>query len=440
MLINFRQGIVQQAIDANDNPAFLALGSSGISIIASLSNPVIIDFAQGQSDYLFQEASNITNAWSGPFLPTTNLWLYWDINLKTGVRTFGSTRYQPFIGANAPSRSTVDGTNFQPLQIDQHWFDMSNFLMKVWTGSGWNVVLRVFAGSIRGGTLIQNPVGSQVGISNIQIDAGYILYDDENKPVKKYAPFNLGEFITTTSPLASQFSKIQNYRLETAVQTATTAAVIAQWKAVCYINADIISTASSNNLTSPVIGITAVPLRAGEITDFIVGGYINDPLGKFGTNQTFQQGQLVFIDTNGSFTTIPPSNGSLQQIGFVVDPYTIYVNIQQQIILNATGNLLPIQIDMSTGKLHGADVSGGGGGGSPIPGLLGAYGFVFEQSTPIIQWLIPHNAKTTFVSASIQDTNGNTILPDEIHVIDINNVSVTFGSAQAGLALLTIFK
>jgi hypothetical protein len=439
MLINFRQGIVQQATNANTStPIFLTLGTTGVNINATLSSPTIIDFAYGQSDYLFQEASNIQNAWIGPFTPTTNVWLYWDINLKTGVRSFGTTNYQPTFGDAPPTSSTTNGTNYTSLQVDQHWFDTVNFLMKVWTGNAWNIVLRVFAGSVRGGVLYPERTGSQVNISSVEINAGYILYDEDDKPIKKYAPFNLGEFITTTSPLASQFSKIQNYRLETAIQTATTTTTIAQWKVVAYTSADLISPASSNNLISPAIGITAIPLTAGQIADFIVGGYINDPLGKFNTTLTFSPGQLVFVDPYGSFTTTPPPNGSVQQIGFVVDPFTIYIDIQPQIILNSTGNLLPIQIDMSTGKLHGA--SGTSGGGTAPVGLLNAYGFVYQQTVPTSTWLINHNAESTYVSTTILDSNGNAILPDEIHVIDINNISVTFSSIQAGTALLTIFR
>src|SRR5271166_3948864 len=316
MQISFRQGIVQERM-AGNNPAFLALGSPGVNIIASPSQPTIIDFAQGQSDYLFQEAANITNAWliPGGITVSTYAYLYWDIALLTGIRTFNSTAYLPVVSANPPTQSTTNGITYTSLHADQHWFDSINFLMKVWNGSVWNVYVRCFAGSIRGGTLIQNTTGTQVGLSNTQVNAGYLLYDEDNDPIKKYAPFNLGEFLTTTSPLASQFSKIENYSLEAAIQTANVSSNIAQFKCICYTGTDNIGTASSNNITQPAIGVVTIPTYAGSVASYIVGGFITDPLGRFNTSYTFTPNQYVFVDATGSLTPNPPNNGSLQRMG-----------------------------------------------------------------------------------------------------------------------------
>ena len=338
MIINLRQGIVQQKLSGGGQPAFLALVGTGVNLIASSIDPTIIALAQGQSDYLFQEATNITNAWAGPFTVVSHAWLYWDINLLTGVRTFGYTNFLPISAANPPTQSTINGIVYTSLQVDQHWFDTANFLTKVWNGAVWVLHLRVFAGSILGGVLSQNSTGSQAGANNVQANAGYIVYDDDNRPVKKYQPFNLGEFITTTTPLASQFSKIQNYRLETAVQTAAAVGTIAQFKCVCYSGPSQIQAASSNFVSppKPVVGVATQPIYAGEVTDFVVGGYITDPLGLFNTAQTFTQGQLVFCDATGSFTTNPLIlTGSFERIGYVIDPRTIYIKIEPQIILGA---------------------------------------------------------------------------------------------------------
>ncbi len=333
MILNFRQGIAYQMM-AGGHPAFLALNNPGVNLLASPSNPTIVDFAQGQSDYLFQEAANITNAWTivGGITVSTYAYLYWDINQQTGIRTFHYTNYVPVVSANAPTQSTTNGVTYTSLMADQHWFDSVNFVMKVWNGSVWNVFVRCFAGSIRGGTLIQNTTGTQVGISGVQNNAGYLLYDEDNNPVKKYAAFNLGEFLTTTSPLASQFSKIENYSLETAIQTAQASSTIAQFKAVCYTAADSIGPASSNNLTQPAVGVVTTVIYSGVTTGYVVGGFINDPLGRFNTSYTFTTGEYVFVDSTGSLTPIPPNNGSLQRMGIVVDPQTIFLNIQPQII------------------------------------------------------------------------------------------------------------
>ena len=332
MIITFRQGIVQQA-SSGGSPTFLSLVGTSVNLIASSANPTIIDFSQGQSDYLFQETADITSAWAGPFTSSANAWLYWDINMLSGVRTFGSTLYLPIVGSTPPSQSTTNGTTFTTLQIDQHWFDAANALMKVWNGSSWTVVVRCFAGSIIAGALVQNGVGSQVGISAVQVNAGYLLYDEDNNPIKKYQPSNLGEFITTASPLASQFSKNQNYRLETTIQTAAAQSTIPQWTAICYTGPAQIGAASCNNVAQSAIGIVTQPAFSNQFVDFVVSGYIYDPLGAFNTTQTFVEGQLVFVDPSGKLTTTPPVSGSIQRIGSVIDPQTICVDVQPQIIL-----------------------------------------------------------------------------------------------------------
>jgi hypothetical protein len=341
MIINFRQGIVQQLVNSQNQPAFLTAGTSvsgsiTVSLVASSANPTIVDFTQGQSDYLFQEAANVTNAWVVPVTSPNNAWLYWDINQLTGIRTFGFTRFLPVEAATAPTQSTKDGTTYTSLQADQHWYDTVNFLMKVWNGNVWVVNIRCFAGYILGGVNSppnMYPVGTQVGLTNTQTSAGFLLFDDNNNPVKKFQPFNLGEFITTATPLASQFSQIQNYRLETAVRTAAASSTIAQFKAVCYTAADQIGPASCNNLLAPAVGVVVHPIYAGQVTDFIVGGYIVDPLGKFNTNYTYVVGGYVFVDSNGFLAPAPcPTTGSAQRVGLVVDPNTIYISIQPQII------------------------------------------------------------------------------------------------------------
>ena len=94
MLINFRQGIVSQQQNGT-TPNFLVKNGNGVDLLATYTAPTVIALAQGTADYLFQESTNQTLAWPGPFGNSTNYYLYWDINLKTGVRTFGYTTLAP---------------------------------------------------------------------------------------------------------------------------------------------------------------------------------------------------------------------------------------------------------------------------------------------------------------------------------------------------------
>src|SRR5665213_848035 len=112
MLIQFRQGLVR----ANQVPPFIVANGTTVNLVASFLQPVILDFALGTEDILFQETNNITSAWSG--LPATGtVYLYWDINLKTGIRTFGFTTLAPFVGPNPPP-SPVNG---------QMWYNTTTY-------------------------------------------------------------------------------------------------------------------------------------------------------------------------------------------------------------------------------------------------------------------------------------------------------------------------
>lgn len=331
MLVQFRQGIVRQQVSGsspNQHPNFLQLNGTGVDLLASFANPTIVTFAVGTSNILFQENQPITKAWAGPLATNVHYWLYWDIDQQSGVRTFGTTTVQPTFGASGPNN---------PAQ-GQMWYDTVNFVFNVYNGGTYSPRVRVLAGEVNNGTLTQYAVGSQIG-NNTQVNAGFILFDDNNNPVKKYQVFNLGEFITTTSSIASQSSRLQNYNLETAVNLATATLPIAQYKVVCYTSAGVgqssynntfLGIASSNNPSQPAVGVAVDNFNTGDVKNFMVEGFLSNPQWAFGP-----PGANVFVDATGNLTTIPPtvvSGGSIQVIGTVLDQQTVYVNPQQIII------------------------------------------------------------------------------------------------------------
>jgi hypothetical protein len=67
MKLPFRQGIVKYTVDNNKTPTFLYTDrrSNYISLSAKINN-VLISFAHNDVNYLYEETTNITNAW-GPF-------------------------------------------------------------------------------------------------------------------------------------------------------------------------------------------------------------------------------------------------------------------------------------------------------------------------------------------------------------------------------------
>lgn len=127
MKIGFRQGIVRYPEVQGTGQAFLQVtGSptgSEVNILAG-SGQTVVAFAHRTANYLHTETSNVIPAWSN--IPTgANAWLYWDLDSKTGVITYGFTTVQPTVGSTQPST----------LVNDLHWFDTSINVMKVYDGT-----------------------------------------------------------------------------------------------------------------------------------------------------------------------------------------------------------------------------------------------------------------------------------------------------------------
>ncbi len=320
MKVPFRQGIVRIQTDIANNPTFLQLTPSGVTLNVS-PDPTIFTIAHGSVDYLFQEGTSIVNAWGGPFLPNVNYWLYWDINLVTGIRTFGSTIVQPVVGANEPI-AAAEGL---------HWYNTQTFRMSVRQSGRWVEVLRLFAGKLQNGAvLVPYLPGTQIGI-NTPCYAGFILYDDVSAPVKKYDMFNRGQFITTETPLASQFSQLANYKLESAITSGQALEYIPAWYCIAYIAPQQIGLASNTTPNFPCIGLATEDMYTGEVRSFITSGYASN----VNWNWTQPTETPLFVGATGEITAVVPQLYSIQRIGYIIDSKTILVNIHQTIFLSS---------------------------------------------------------------------------------------------------------
>ena len=191
MLIEFRQGIYRQ----QDTRPFLTLTDKGVNLNVD-DNPTIVTLAHGRGNYLFTEDFPVVPAWRGPFPIDEVVWLYWDINLTTGVRTFDYTSTDPFIDGgygNSLPISPIGG---------QHFFLIPENEMKYYNGYRWKTVIRVFAGTVnKDSVLTLFETGTQVG-RHIQTNAGHILFNDDNVPIKRSGLFGSSEFATTETKKA----------------------------------------------------------------------------------------------------------------------------------------------------------------------------------------------------------------------------------------------
>lgn len=313
MKLPFRHGLVRYQTDIAHNPIFVrkAAGGSAIDLVVS-PDPTLLTIAHFDVDYLYEERKTILQAWTG-FVSGTDYWIYWDIDLQSGVRTFGSTTLEPVSSLTAPVSPAVD----------QHWFDKNEKVMKRWTGQTWREVLRVFAAFYDEGTILNPyPVGTQVGLST-RADAGSILFDDEEKPIRKFTRGRRSTFITSESILSTAISgQIVSFTFENSLNVVEAVEPIPEWSLICFKGALQIGLASPN-ISNPIIGIVSEDFTTGQLGSYINKGFITNENWGFGSANF---GQPLFCSPAGQVTLLPPQLGYIQQIGHVVNTNTIYLD------------------------------------------------------------------------------------------------------------------
>lgn len=100
-------------------------------------------------------------------------------------------------------------------------------------------------------------------------------------------------------------------------------------------------------------------------------------------------------------------------------------------------NLVPLYIDKVSGDIV-ASKNPTSGNAPGQPGNPNA-GYEHIQLTPILTWVIPHNANTKRLICQIYDQGDMYVLPDDIQIVDENLVIVSFGVAMAGSAKIVFF-
>lgn len=298
MKIPFRQGIVSyQAIGGI--PDFLdvqpTFGGKKVNLKTE-NGSTIIAFAHGNADYLYVEPQQAPiTGWAGPFLIGTDYWIYWDINKNTGIRTFGSTLHSPTFGPQAPH---------SPL-VNQHWFDTIKYQMKVWQGSAWIVVIRVFAGHlVSGGTsFTPNGAGTQVGLSGTNIDVGQILFGNDGKVVKKHT----GEFFTTSERFYTGGSSVNAISLDNTILNLFAVENIAQYNVVKIVGENQVGVAKYSETNNFLLGMSLSNTNTIDSATVLMQGVITNPLW----NWTAGEKLWVSESPIGVLTNVDPSSYDL---------------------------------------------------------------------------------------------------------------------------------
>ena len=323
--------------------------------------PTVLAFAHKNANYLIELTKSENLAW-GPIVSGKVNYLYWDVNLITGLITRGITLEPTMYSGATPTN---------PL-FDQHWFDLQTTTMKVWNGRKWLEVIRLFAGEVRNASTIISYASntSQAGIFGDLYETGNILYDVYNKPLRQ----SDGSFATSSSQFILSNTSSKSVKLEGNLISGQAAEPIPAYSLVKQTPNSRIKLSSSSDPYSRVCGIVTGDLYPGEVGYVISNGLIKNPEWNFPENRI---GRPVFCGSFGNVTVNPPLNGVLQIIGFVFDKDTINLSIQQVIILDSiapktdiiptvvkkpladftpsvTSGTVPLSVKFTNGTMNGA--------------------------------------------------------------------------------------
>lgn len=327
MNITFRQGIIRYSTSISA-PQFVqksSLTGTSVDLIVS-PEPVVFTFAHYTSNYLFEESISINGAWgtgaigsvNGPMVEIGQTqYLFWDVSLASGELTRGWTLVPPLSGSSPP-----------PTPVhDTHWFDTTTASMRVFRKPNpnengyWQDKVRLFAATYSASGAV-NPmsIGSQVGISTGNFTAGNLILGVNNKPLRQ----SDGSFVTTESDLIIYQTSGQNVKFDMALVFAQATEEIAKFHLVSFSPDRKISLATCADIDNFVSGIVIEDLYQDDVGQVITNGVVRNEQWNWTTDQI---NKPLFCGPSGQVSLTPPVFGFVQQVGFVYDQDSIYLNL-----------------------------------------------------------------------------------------------------------------
>ncbi len=306
--ISFRQGIVRHT-----KPNFLALNGQAVTLLAATDSLVEIALAQSLKDYLYTEHQTIIDAWTGPFTSGKDYWLFWDINLVSGVRTFGHTCVAPIAQSVAPPTNQ--------LVTDLHWFDLSVNRMKVYNGNSFVEVLRVFAAKLINGVAFQSMsirapdfTGTQVGLE-VPSSPGALVFDSSGQPIRT----GEGAFFTTEDPFVTGVPTGASLKINSVLVPAAANQPLTKFQVVQFVAFNKIGPATPSATNDVILGMIDHNLAAAEVTNVNIQGLVFNEEWDFtsaGVNAP------IYIGVGG-IVSLTPVLALQPAVGRVMDKQTI---------------------------------------------------------------------------------------------------------------------
>lgn len=309
--LTFRQGILRHAQDSLGNQTFLDVVGNYVKLVAQ-DEPTIVAFAHGTTDYIFTETSDVEQAW-GPLNAGTPYWLYWELDKKTGARTFGASTSALITQAQMPKNPVVG----------QMWFNTNQNRMYDYTPNGWVEVIRVLAARIDQGMVPHSVsknapkfTGTQVGLTD-PTRAGGIVYDMNGYPIKKEDK----TFFTTEDDFMTGLPSGAQLRISNITLSAVAAMPLARHQVVEYSGYGRLAAATPFNQSEKLLGIVEYDVITGEDVYFSVEGmFFNDDWSWQTAGAT--AGDPIYINETGEIGLNPVIPGQFP-VGIVVGPQEI---------------------------------------------------------------------------------------------------------------------
>lgn len=298
MFIPFRQGVVSCPV-AGQTQQFLSITQYGITLDTSLGD-LVVTFAYKQANYLHVEHKTTLNAWLKPAQITT-YWLYIELDMRTGARTFGTTNVAPSVSTSEPQG---------PL-TNQIWYDPTSKITKTFKGTSWVDCLRVVVAKVESNTIkawngSNSYTGSQIN-DNTSSEVGSILFDDTNRPLRKN-----DTFITTTDFIYSSTTNVSSIRVENLNFRSEADTNMAAFTVVQFSDFGKIIPAGSVGVFDNVVGIIEKSVTTGQLINVTPQGIITNPAWDWS-----KASQPLWYDQSGLLTETP--RPGINPVAFVVE-------------------------------------------------------------------------------------------------------------------------
>lgn len=333
MRVSFRQGIVRY-----QHPEFLTVSGTSVSLLAS-TTPLVLTMAHGHKDYLWIETTDVPNAWTG-IVPGINQWLYVDIDVRSGQRTFGTTSLLPIV------------SNLEPVNPNQgqHWFDTNLNLMKVWDVYAWDAKIRVFVCLLDDGSVLHSVSDNLAAFDGTQIsnyedvNSGLILFDGTTHfPIKD----NNGDFITSEDQMFTTSTTDAPIKVESVILQAIAATNLPIHTVVKFSDFGVIHAADENVTRSyNLFGIIQEAALQGHLVSITTRGIVSSNLWDW---SSLPINAPLYVGTSGQLQTVPVFAFQVPA-ATVIDVQTIDLG-SPQVIANTITNPPMTTTTLGIGKI-----------------------------------------------------------------------------------------